>query len=323
MTSLQEIYGRRGRVITDQDATDISRVEELSYDLRVEDVMSSEVLSVAPESPMKEVLNLLRSRHISGMPVTEGSNLIGVISLEDLMRCLVDRTLDAPVRNYMTTSLLTIKRSEALIEAIKILSSRSVGRLPVLDDNSQLCGMITKGDITRGILIALEKDYKEEEVRRYRASHLFEDIFSDRTSLILRYNIKAGDFNHGGHASTSIKRAVLRLGANAQIARRLSIAVYEAEMNLIIHTTNGGFLRVEIEPHVISISVKDDGPGIPDVKRALQAGYSTATDEVRTMGFGAGMGLVNINRCVDSMSIESSAARGTLMRMKIHLKDGG
>lgn len=319
MTSLQEIYGRRGRTLTDQNAGEISRVEELAYDLRVEDVMSREVQSVGPDSPMREVLNLLRTKHISGMPVTAGSSLIGVISLEDMMRCLQDQALDAPVKKYMTTTPITIKKSEAVIEAIKVLSTRSIGRLPVLDDDKQLCGMITKGDITRGTLIALEKDYKEEEVRRYRASHLFEDIFSHRTSLILRYNIKAGDFNNGGQASTNIKRAVLRLGANAQIARRLSIAVYEAEMNLIIHTTNGGYLRVEIEPHVIHITVKDDGPGIPDVNKALQVGYSTATDDVRAMGFGAGMGLVNINRCVDTMTLESTVGKGTLLRMKIYL----
>ena len=319
MTSLQEIYGRRGRTLTDQNAGEISRVEELAYDLRVEDVMSREVQSVGPNSPMREVLNLLRTKHISGMPVTAGSNLIGVISLEDMMRCLQDQALDAPVKKYMTASPITIKKSEAVIEAIKVLSTRSIGRLPVLDDDKQLCGMITKGDITRGTLIALEKDYKEEEVRRYRASHLFEDIFSHRTSLILRYNIKAGDFNNGGQASTNIKRAVLRLGANAQIARRLSIAVYEAEMNLIIHTTKGGYLRVEIEPHVIHITVKDDGPGIPDVNKALQVGYSTASDDVRAMGFGAGMGLVNINRCVDTMTLESTVGKGTLLRMKIYL----
>jgi CBS domain-containing protein/anti-sigma regulatory factor (Ser/Thr protein kinase) len=319
MSSLQEIYGRRGRTLTDQNAGEISRVEELAYDLRVEDVMSREVQSVGPDSSMREVLNLLRTKHISGMPVTAGSKLIGVISLEDMMRCLQDQALEAPVKNYMTASPITIKKSEAVIEAIKVLSTRSIGRLPVLDDEKQLCGMITKGDITRGTLIALEKDYKEEEVRRYRASHLFEDIFSHRTSLILRYNIKAGDFNNGGQASTHIKRAVLRLGANAQIARRLSIAVYEAEMNLIIHTTNGGYLRVEIEPHVIHITVKDDGPGIPDVNKALQVGYSTATDDVRAMGFGAGMGLVNINRCVDTMTLESTVGKGTLLRMKIYL----
>jgi len=188
-----------------------------------------------------------------------------------------------------------------------------------LEENNKLVGMLTKGDITNGLLIALQRDYQAEEIIRYRASHLFEDIESDRTSLILRYRIIKDDFVHGGAASNNIKRALLRLGANRQTARRCGIAVYEAEMNLIIHTTNGGFLRVEIEPHKITIEAYDDGPGIDDVEKALTPGYSTATEEVRNQGFGAGMGLVNIRSCVDEMSIKSSRESGTNLFMTIYL----
>jgi anti-sigma regulatory factor (Ser/Thr protein kinase) len=182
-------------------------------------------------------------------------------------------------------------------------------------------GIITKGDITRGLLEALQRAYHQEEIIRYRASHLFEDIISDRTSLILRYKIKPRDFNHGGTASSNIKRALLRLGASPQIARRCGIAIYEAEINLIIHTNNGGTIRVEIEPHQISMEAYDDGPGILDVNLAQQPGYSTASEEVREKGFGAGMGLTNIKRCVDEMKLESSSTRGTNLRMKIFLHD--
>ena len=124
---------------------------------------------------------------------------------------------------------------------------------------------------------------------------------------------------HGGNASSNIKRALLRLGADAQLARRCGIAAYEAEMNLIIHTTNGGILKLEVEPHRISLITTDDGPGIPDVQKAQQAGYSTATDKVREMGFGAGMGLVNIKRCVDSMELESTTGKGTKLTMRINV----
>jgi len=149
---------------------------------------------------------------------------------------------------------------------------------------------------------------------------LFEDIESDRTSLILRYTIKMGDFLHGGSASSHIRRALLRLGANPQISRRVGIAIYEAEMNLIIHTNRGGEIRVEIEPHQISMQAVDDGPGIEDITLALKPGYSTATQEIRELGFGAGMGLVNIQRCVDEMKLESEPSKGTRLRMKIQLK---
>jgi anti-sigma regulatory factor (Ser/Thr protein kinase) len=150
---------------------------------------------------------------------------------------------------------------------------------------------------------------------------LFEDIVSHRTSLILRYEIRKGDFIHGGNASGNIKRALLRLGASPQIARRCGIAVYEAEMNLIIHTTHGGTLRVEVEPHKITMEAYDDGPGIEDVEQAMKPGYSTATNEIREMGVGAGMGLVNIKRCVDEMRLISSKDRGTNLYMIMYLDE--
>jgi anti-sigma regulatory factor (Ser/Thr protein kinase) len=220
----------------------------------------------------------------------------------------------------MTIQPFTVSSSDPVIEALKVFVNSNVGRLPVVNADGELTGILTKGDITRGLLRALQRNYHVEEMRTYRASHLFEDIESDRSSLILRYNIKQGDFLHGGAASSNIKRALLRLGANPQIARRIGIAVYEAEMNLVIHTTNGGILRVEIEPHRISVEAADDGPGIADVQLAMKPGYSTASEEIRELGFGAGMGLVNIARCVDNMILESQLGKGTKLKMKLFLE---
>jgi anti-sigma regulatory factor (Ser/Thr protein kinase) len=112
---------------------------------------------------------------------------------------------------------------------------------------------------------------------------------------------------------------LIRLGANQQLARRCGIAIYEAEMNLIIHTINGGTIRVEIEPHCIAIEVKDEGPGISDVNLAMQPGFSTAPEEIRELGFGAGMGLSNIMRCVDQVNLESTPGEGTRLEMRIFL----
>lgn len=308
-----------GKIVSAAEAEHITRVEELAYELKVGEVMTSDPATVSPNIPMSEVLELFRQKRISGAPVVENDNLVGLISIEDLLRCLQKADLDAETRSYMSQNVLTIKDTDPVIEALKLFVSSHYGRLPVVNQAGKLSGILTKGDITSGILKAIQHDYQEEEVRRYRASHLFEDIESDRSSLILRYNIKQGDFTHGGAASSAIKRALLRLGADPQIARRVGIAVYEAEMNLIIHTTNGGIIRVEIEPKQISINISDDGPGIQDVNLAMRPGYSTATEKVRELGFGAGMGLVNIQRCVDSMRLESVYNRGTNLRLKIFL----
>jgi CBS domain-containing protein/anti-sigma regulatory factor (Ser/Thr protein kinase) len=317
----QELYGRRARRITDQDAQEINRVEELSYDLKIRDVMSKDPVTASPEMSLADVLELMRVHQISGVPVLDNEKLAGILSIEDVVRAMNRNDLTEPVLQYMTRNVVSVASYDSIVRAMQTFTESGVGRLPVLDENNKLVGIITKGDITRGILIALQKDYKAEELRRYRASHLFEDIVSDRTTLVLRYAIKPQDFTHGGNASSYIKRALLRLGADPQIARRCGIAAYEAEMNLIIHTLRGGILKLEVESTRITISATDDGPGIEDIEQVLQPGYSTATEKVREMGFGAGMGLVNIQRCTDKMDLESSPGKGTKLIMRIHVPE--
>ena len=317
----QEVHGRRGRPITDHDAHEINRVEELSYDLKTRDVMTTDLRTASPQMPLAKVLDILRINRISGVPVLDEGNLAGIISLEDIVRAMEKNELSATTSQYMTRDVVTVASYDSIVKAIRIFAEKGLGRLPVVDENHKLVGMITKGDITRGILVALQKDYKEEEVRRYRASHLFQDIISERTTLVLRYTIKAGDFTQGGKASSHIKRALIRLGADPQLTRRCCIAVYEAEMNLIIHTTNGGILKLEVEPHRITMSATDDGPGIPDTEKVFQPGYSTATEAVREMGFGAGMGLVNMKRCVDTIDLNSTVGEGTKLVMRIFIPD--
>jgi CBS domain-containing protein/anti-sigma regulatory factor (Ser/Thr protein kinase) len=315
------MHGRHGRPITDQDAHDISRVEELSYDLKIREVMTADLKTATPDMPLSKVLEILRVNRISGLPVVENERLVGIVSLEDIVRSLQKNDLSATASQYMTREVVTVASYESIVKAMRTFTEKGLGRLPVVDENQKPVGVITKGDITRGILYALQKDYKEEEVRRYRASHLFEDIISERTTLVLRYTIQAGDFTQGGKASSYIKRALLRLGADPQITRRCCIAVYEAEMNLIIHTTNGGILKLEVEPHRITMSATDEGPGILDIEKVFQPGYSTATEHVREMGFGAGMGLVNMKRCVDEINLESTVGKGTKLVMRIFIPD--
>ena len=306
-------------LITDDEAAKITRVEELAYELTVGEVMTKKVFALRPEQTMREALDEFKKFRISGAPVAIDGNLCGILSIEDLIRSLRDGRIDLTVADYMTSNVITVKQEDQVIEALKLFVKWNLGRLPVLDSSNKLVGILTKGDITNGLLKALQKDFEAEELIRYRASHLFEDIVSDRSTLTLRYNVKKNDFSRGGAASNNIKKALLRLGASPQVARRCGIAVYEAEMNLIIHTNHGGVLRVEIEPDRITMEAYDDGPGIPDISLAMKPGYSTAPPEIRAMGLGAGMGLVNIKSCVDEMNLSSSLDRGTNLYMVMHL----
>jgi CBS domain-containing protein/anti-sigma regulatory factor (Ser/Thr protein kinase) len=297
MMTDEKVFTNRATIITEKEAQHITRIEELSYELRIKDVMSSDVYAVAPNMSMAEVMDLFRKHRFSGMPVVSQGELAGIISIEDLIRCLQKGDLQAEVVSYMTPRVITVNDYDPVVKALEKFEQTRVGRLAVVDADGKLTGIITKGDITRGLLRTLNTRFQEEEVRRYRASHLFEDIVSDRTSLILRYYTKPREFKRGGIASSNFK-GLCSLGSHAQLARRCGIAIYEAEMNLIIHANDVGYIRVEIEPHQITMKVSDNGPGIENIDLALKPGFSTASEEVREMGFGAGMGLPNIQRCL-------------------------
>lgn len=135
----------------------------------------------------------------------------------------------------------------------------------------------------------------------------------------LEYSIIEGDFVNAGSASSSIKKTLKQLNVNPSIIKRVVIALYEAEVNAIAHAY-GGNIYADINPDFITISVVDRGPGIADIEWAMKEGNSTASPEVRDMGFGAGMGLPNIKKNVDELKVESVVDSGTTVTMKIFLK---
>ncbi len=297
-----------------------TKIQELIYELPIERVMKSNVIKVSPDTSMTELKEVLRINRISGVPVLEDDRLVGIISIEDLIKALVEGDIQAPVSKRMTTKPITVQENESVVEAVKRFAQYKVGRLIVVNEQGELTGILTGGDITRGLLEAISLDYHAEEISRYRAKHIFEDIVSDQTSLILRYKVKAKDFKSGGRASSKIKRALDRLGALPEVIRRVAISAYEAEMNLIIHADEGGELIAEMQPEVIRITVIDHGPGIPDVNQAMSTGFSTAPNWIRELGFGAGMGLANIKKCADSMTLESQVGVGTQLEITIFLR---
>jgi len=134
------------------------------------------------------------------------------------------------------------------------------------------------------------------------------------------FQVAAMDFVTAGEASARIKRLLKKLGVNSGVVRRLSIACYEAEINLVIHSM-GGKLELIVGSDDITLISEDIGPGIPDIELAMSEGYSTATEDVRMMGFGAGMGLANMARNADRFHIDSARGKGTRIEMVFHLTD--
>ena len=136
--------------------------------------------------------------------------------------------------------------------------------------------------------------------------------------LIFRYDVSGDDFTSAGQASVQVKKNLRQLGLDADTIKRVSIAMYEGEINMVIHA-GGGVAEVSVSEDCIEIILDDKGPGIADIDKAMQAGYSTAPDSIRSLGFGAGMGLPNMKKNSDSMQITSVVGEGTHIVMKVNI----
>ncbi len=137
------------------------------------------------------------------------------------------------------------------------------------------------------------------------------------TPLKLHYDVNGEDFTSAGNASVQAKKALRQLGYDPDIIRRVAIAMYEGEINMVIHA-DGGDADIIVYPEYIEIVLADKGPGIPDVAKAMQEGFSTAPDNIRSLGFGAGMGLPNMKKHTDDMKIDTVIGEGTTITMRVN-----
>jgi CBS domain-containing protein/anti-sigma regulatory factor (Ser/Thr protein kinase) len=294
-----------------------ARTQELIYELKVQEAMTTPVITVEPENTMEDVRRNLKERRVSGLPVTRGGELAGIVSIEDLIICLLEGDGRQLVKQWMSKTPMTLFADEPLVHAVQKFERFGYGRFPVIDRKTRaLVGILSKVDIIHCMLRHLEIDFHEQEVRRYKPSDWFAELVSDHTTLGLRYHVEGASFEKAGEASSHLKRNLHTLGLSPEAVRRITIASYEAEMNLVIFA-GGGELSAFIEPGKVTVTVVDHGPGIPDIERAMQPGYSTAPDWVRELGFGAGMGLPNIKNCSNEMKLESKVGEGTQLRFTV------
>ena len=303
---------------------EITKVQELIYTTRVESVMASNVIAIDPSFTMSQVKDLMRDKHISGAPVVKEKQVVGIVTISDVIRSMEEGKLDFLVTDLMTSDVRTVSKDAMVTDVVNNLGRQGFSRLPVVDQDGTLVGIVTTGTLIRSLLMQMDKSFQRNEAEKlytYRASHIFQDISSDDTSLLLRYFVNERDFDNAGKASSLIKRSLQRLMLLPQIVRRVGVAVYEAEMNLVIHTDIGGEITVEVRKDRVNVSTVDHGPGISDLKQVLQPGFSTAPEWIRDMGFGAGMGLANIRRVSDVMKLTSSPGQGTRLEIVFNFRN--
>lgn len=276
----------------------------------VQDMMSTNLITVSPEMTMAEVKEIMRLKSISGMPVVDKQKrLLGIVSIADVIQALDDRSLDAQVKDKMAVKVHTVKPQDSVNLALSLFRRYQHGRLPVVDQDNTVVGIITPNDIVKRLACYLQLD----EIREENSPN---DQIQLEQSRVLEFVIKGGDFDKAGFAASNLKKTLQEIGVSPQIIRRAAIAAYEAEMNIVIHADEGTFKAIITADKVI-LKINDTGPGIKDIEQAMQIGYSTASDQIREMGFGAGMGLPNIKKSSDFFKIESEPQKGTNLYIEI------
>jgi CBS domain-containing protein len=290
-----------------------SVVLELIHQLKVKDVMTTAVVTGSKDQSLRHAQALLRENKVAGIPIVEGRVLIGLVSTEDIINALDKGYIDSLIEDRMTKNVISLQDDMPLSFAISYLNKYRYGRFPVLNKAHELVGILSSIDVIRTLLIEMNREVLRLEILQ---KGVVTDIASKYSEM--EFTTSFFDFEKAGRASTEIKKALKQRNFDPKLIRRIAIASYELEINQVVHSV-GGILRCSIQPDKVIITASDNGPGIEDVKQALKEGYSTANEQVRSFGFGAGMGLANTKRVSDEFKIESTLGKGTTVRSVVYV----
>ncbi|WP_448517575.1 CBS domain-containing protein [Pseudothermotoga sp.] len=309
----------------------LDRVQSFFLDMPVVEVMNPNVISVHPDRTLRQVKEILRIKRISGVPVVDHERkIVGIVSIEDIIKALEGGYIDGKVQDHMTKNVVCLKASDTLKEVIETFEKYSYGRFPVVDENKKVVGIVTKNDVMMALLAKLGLVYLHDERRKevlespdYFGRSLITGERLDKTGADFFFPIDYYDINLAGVGASKLRQFLLSKGVDPETARRVAIATYEAETNVVIHSGSTGAIYCFIKPDSIFVRVEDTGKGIDNVELAMKEGYSTAPDYVRELGFGAGMGFTNMKRCSDNLMVVSKVGAGVVVEMEFRRNKEG
>lgn len=287
-------------------------VLELIYKLKIKDVMTTEVVTARRDDTMRKVQQLMKDNLISGVPIAEKGRLFGIVSVDDIIVALDRGHIADRLDKHMTRNVIVLEDDMPLSFGINYLEKYKYGRFPVLNKDGFLVGLVTSRDIIASLLYEMNREVGALESKQESTSGI------DINYIYKEYQIQKLDFENAGKASNEIKKILKSRHVDSKTLRRVAVASYELEINQVVHS-EGGKLMCTITPQQVKIVAKDTGPGIQNVEQALQEGYSTANEWIKSLGFGAGLGLPNTRRVSDEFDIRSELNLGTIVTATIFL----
>ncbi len=299
----------------------LTLANELIYEIKVKDAMTRKLIFFSQDATFREIQSSLKKNRISGVPILDKTkNIVGIVSIDNVITAFDKDYINNKVKNYMTRQVITIPQNYSLVSAIKKFEHYKFGRLPVTKNarSNEIIGILTMGDILNCLLVSIQTIAEKVEKKEAQNTRLSEKMIKQAHKKHLRFEVKKADFDNAGRVASIIRKYLQKLNIDKQILRRVAIICYEAEMNINIHSL-GGYITVEVDESNIMITAIDYGPGIPDVEEAMKPGFTTASEQIRALGFGAGMGLPNIKKCADHLDLESSMETGTILKATIYL----
>lgn len=285
---------------------------ELIQRLKVRDVMATELNQVPRSASMFDVQELMRKKKISGVPVEENGRFYGLVSIDDIIRALAGGYINDSCSDHMTTKLVVLEDDMPLSFALRYFERYHYGRFPVIDRNQRLVGLVTQREINRVLLVELTR-----ELNRLERQAQKDGVDKTGVYVLREFPICKFDFENAGKAANQIKKVLQEKQIAPKIIRRIAVAAYELEINLCVHS-DGGVLTWQLSNGTSEIIARDAGPGIENVEWACRDGTSTANEWIRSLGFGAGMGLANVKRVSDAFEIQSHKGSGTTVKSLIH-----
>lgn len=305
------------------DRNDLAKYAGLFDDIRASDIMTASVTALPPEKKMSHAKEMMNIKRISGIPIIDDTrHLLGIVTVEDIIHALEFNRLSEPIRNLMTRDVVVVHPDDRLSDLVGKFQEFRYGRFPVVDGDNVLRGIVSRKDILNGVLEKFNLIYVHDQKCMSTLNSEISFITGKQLTVgdaEFHYNIDTSDIGSAGVGAVMLKSFLADKGYPADIVRRIGVATYEAETNVIIHSHGSGDIFCFLREDLVMIRVVDNGVGIEDMDMAMKEGYSTAPDYVRELGFGAGMGIPNIKRFVDKLVILSEKNVGTQVEMILYL----